>query len=252
MQKISKFKLNLTAGKAFALGLGLLLTQSFWTQSFLTDALSAPAWAAVKDETTKETESADELKNGLKYSHSAGYQKEFSAAVKKGRDFIEKYLKENKNIDPSSLAVVSDIDETILDNRAYMEEKAKAAVKAVDWSGWEDWMAKAEAKPLPQSIALLKFARSKGIAVFLITGRQEHMRRATIANLIKAGIVYDGLYMRKDHDRTAASQIKPEYRKQIEDMGYKILVNIGDQESDLSGGYSLSAEKLPNKMYTIK
>lgn len=250
MQKLSKF--NIAFRKASAIALGLCLAQSFCPESFYKDSFSAPAWAAAKDETTKETESADELKNGLKYSHSAGYQKEFSAAVKKGRQAIETFLKENKNIDPSSLAVVSDIDETILDNRAYMEEKAKAAVKAVDWSGWEDWMAKAEAKPLTQSIALLKFARSKGIAVFLITGRQEHMRRATIANLIKAGIVYDGLYMRKDHDRTPAAQMKPEYRKQIEDMGYKILVNIGDQESDLSGGYSLSAEKLPNKMYTIK
>lgn len=35
-------------------------------------------------------------------------------------------------------------------------------------------------------------------------------------------------------------------------MGFKIVVNIGDQVSDLVGGYALDCEKLPNKMYFVK
>ncbi len=203
-------------------------------------------------ETTKEVENTQDLKDGVKFSYSSEAKKEFDAAVKTGRDFIDNYLKEHPDLEPGSLALVSDIDETILDNRPYMEEKAASNLKEVDWSGWEDWMKKAKCAPLKTSVDLLKYARSKGVAIFLITGRQEHVRRQTIANLIKCGIAYDGLYMRKDGDKTPASQMKTEYRKKLEEMGYKILVNIGDQDSDLTGGYSLSVEKLPNKMYLIK
>ena len=40
-------------------------------------------------------------------------------------------------------------------------------------------------------------------------------------------------------------------RRAIEDDGYKILVNIGDQDSDLNGGVAKKAFKLPNPMYFI-
>jgi hypothetical protein len=34
--------------------------------------------------------------------------------------------------------------------------------------------------------------------------------------------------------------------------GYRIVVNLGDQRSDLDGGYALRAIKLPNPMYVIR
>ena len=33
--------------------------------------------------------------------------------------------------------------------------------------------------------------------------------------------------------------------------GYDILVNVGDQRSDLTGGYARRGFKLPNPMYLI-
>jgi hypothetical protein len=35
-------------------------------------------------------------------------------------------------------------------------------------------------------------------------------------------------------------------------MGFKIVVNIGDQDSDLAGGFALDGEKLPNKLYFVQ
>ena len=34
-------------------------------------------------------------------------------------------------------------------------------------------------------------------------------------------------------------------------MGFTILVNVGDQDSDLAGGHAVRPFKLPNPMYYI-
>ena len=43
----------------------------------------------------------------------------------------------------------------------------------------------------------------------------------------------------------------PERRK-IAELGYTILLNLGDQESDLTGGYAERTFKLPNPVYFVK
>ena len=40
-------------------------------------------------------------------------------------------------------------------------------------------------------------------------------------------------------------------RKRIKNAGYIIVENIGDQYSDLDGGYSLRTFKYPNYMYYV-
>ena len=40
-------------------------------------------------------------------------------------------------------------------------------------------------------------------------------------------------------------------RKAIEDQGYRIVANVGDQYSDLAGGHSGVAFKLPNPFYFL-
>jgi acid phosphatase len=40
-------------------------------------------------------------------------------------------------------------------------------------------------------------------------------------------------------------------RKAIEDKGYKIIANMGDQQSDLDGGFAAKAFRAPNPFYHI-
>lgn len=190
------------------------------------------------------------ISEALKFSYSKESKKEFDQAVARGKAAIDKAL-ENKET-KKALCVVSDIDETILDNRPYIEKEVAKDVKEVNWEGFAAWVNEAAGKPLKPSIELLAYARKKGLAVFLISGRVEKLRRATITNLVKYGIAYDGLYLRGNDDKSSAIPMKSAYRKQIEAMGYEIVVNIGDQFSDLAGGYAIDCEKLPNKMYYIQ
>ena len=45
---------------------------------------------------------------------------------------------------------------------------------------------------------------------------------------------------------------KARTRRAIERRGYRIVVNVGDQRSDLDGGHALRRFKLPNPMYVIE
>jgi hypothetical protein len=40
-------------------------------------------------------------------------------------------------------------------------------------------------------------------------------------------------------------------RAKIEDQGYRVIANVGDQYSDLAGGHAGVAFKLPNPFYFI-
>lgn len=181
---------------------------------------------------------------GLEYAKTEEYKKLFAEAVDDGRKACEKYLKDNPNA--SDMCIVSDIDETVLDNREHFSN-----VKTFDWDKFVKWVCEAKAPSLKPTAELLDWARKKGFAIFFVTGRPEELRSATIRNLVKNGIAYDGLYLRPQNDKRSAIEIKTAYRKEIEAMGFKVIVNIGDQVSDLVGGYAVDCEKLPNKLYFI-
>jgi predicted secreted acid phosphatase len=107
---------------------------------------------------------------------------------------------------------------------------------------------------------------AKGYTVFGVTGRGAAQKQATIENLDDLG--YQGFTDDRFFTKWAAGQ-QPSYvtcaaascttvefkantRKHIEnDLGYDIALNVGDQFSDLQGGYSDSSLKLPNPTYYL-
>lgn len=102
------------------------------------------------------------------------------------------------------------------------------------------------------TLSLYKMAIKNKVAVFFITGRQELQRQTTIQNLKSTGYTqYARLYMRKNGDTQEAGKYKSAIRKKLVAQGYDIIGNIGDQYSDLSGGYADAVYKVPNPMYFI-
>ena len=103
------------------------------------------------------------------------------------------------------------------------------------------------------ALALFNAAKAKGVAIFFITGRYENARAATEANLRTAG--YDGwneLIMRPDGLRTpSAADYKAPQRGKIQSQGFTIIANIGDQLSDLAGGFADRTFKVPNPFYLV-
>jgi hypothetical protein len=146
-------------------------------------------------------------------------------------------------------ALVLDIDETSLSNYRYISQTNFTNVTV----GLAAAVAAADDPPIEPTLDLYRFARRKDVAVFFITGRPANIpqdRERTAANLRSAGYSkWAGLSLKPGGLDTVP--YKSGERKEIEKQGYRIVVNIGDQESDLRGGHADRAFKLPNPFYLI-
>jgi predicted secreted acid phosphatase len=142
---------------------------------------------------------------------------------------------------------VLDIDDTVLDNYAFL--------KSIDFARsaqpWTLHFLSAEAPAVPHMRELLLELRKRGYRIFFITGRWERFRDATAENLRKVGIErYERIIMLPDGKKVSSMiPFKSSSRRALIREGCDIILNIGDQESDLAGGYSRKCIKLPNPMY---
>jgi len=146
-------------------------------------------------------------------------------------------------------AMVLDIDETSLSNWPNQLDTRFCYDPAV----FHAWVLRAEAEALPGVLDLYRTATRLGVTVFFVTGRHEDQRAATEANLRAVGFdSWGALDMRpRDDGESSAAAFKTGVRRRITDAGYTILINAGDQASDLAGGYAERSFKLPNPFYEV-
>jgi hypothetical protein len=129
-----------------------------------------------------------------------------SISSKKTRSQFAKHL---------NLAVIFDLDETVLH---YFGD------------GMHDCN-------IPKCVrTLLVFLRENNVKVCFITARRESMRTETLETLASKGVLEESdlLFMKpNDFPKHRSSVFKSRMRKQIQNNGYFILANVGDQFSDL-------------------
>ncbi|HEX4319466.1 MAG TPA: HAD family acid phosphatase [Acidobacteriaceae bacterium] len=148
------------------------------------------------------------------------------------------------------LALVLDIDETSLSNWD-VEKQDDFGYIGKDWN---DWINSAKCPAIAGTLSLFNEALKHKVSVFFITGRSEDQRAATESNLNSAGYHdWAGLALHGPHPATQTTvDYKSGERKKIVDAGYKIILNMGDQMSDLNGAPQAELSvKLPNPFYYI-
>lgn len=145
-------------------------------------------------------------------------------------------------------AVVLDLDETLMDMRAYY-----LTYKQFDPTLFNTWLLRADAPAIPETLAFVRWLNARHIPVYFVTGRREAFRAATVKNLARyGGIRYAGLFMKPDgYGQPSAAPYKIDARRQIEARGHRIILSLGDQASDVTGGHADVGLKLPNPLYTI-
>jgi acid phosphatase len=149
------------------------------------------------------------------------------------------------------LAMVLDIDETSMSGFCELRREDYGFLLA----SFNKWVVTPEAAvPIPGTLRLFNKARAIGVEVFFITGRSEELRDATEKNLTLAGYKgWKGLALRNGPQKTMATvEYKSEERKKIVDAGYRIVMSVGDQWSDLNGTSKAEISvKLPNPFYYL-
>lgn len=91
---------------------------------------------------------------------------------------------ENSGSSSKPKAIITDIDETILDNSPY-EVHQTLQGKDYESATWYQWTDRSAADTVPGAPSFLKYAASKGIIIFYITNREERERASTLLNLQK-------------------------------------------------------------------
>jgi acid phosphatase len=191
----------------------------------------------------------------IRYHDFGGYERDVHEIAAEAKAYVR--LRAHKVSKP---ALVLDIDETSLSNWpklvanqfAYFPEGPCDQLPKGP-CGEIAWESSGKAEPILDTLDLFKAARAVGVTVFFITGRDESLREATEKNLREAGYTgWEQVIMRPKGTTTAsAADFKAPARKTIEDRGYTIIANVGDQPSDLTGGHAERAFLLPDPYYRI-
>lgn len=129
------------------------------------------------------------------------------------------------------LAVIVDIDETVLDNSPF---SAKSIIENTDYPKyWDEWCNLAKAPSIPGSLEFLKHAETLGVETFYVSNRKVHLTPATLKNLQDNGFPFaDSTHL---FLRTTSSD-KEERREKIRET-HDVLLYFGDALGDFSSKF---------------
>lgn len=89
---------------------------------------------------------------------------------------------------PSKLAVVADLDETVLDNSALLARDLANCHEYDAWDTWLPWERDGDPKLIPGAKAFFDHAAALGVAIYYISDRSDEQKPATLATLTKLGL----------------------------------------------------------------
>ncbi|MFT4264286.1 MAG: HAD family acid phosphatase [Nocardioides sp.] len=166
---------------------------------------------------------------------------------------------------PGTPAVVLDADDTTL----WTYDMEDGAMKFVFSSTVQnnDWVQPQKFPATPGMVDLVAKVSGAGCTIIGLTGRGDSQKDATLGNLAKVGYTQFTAanyytkpsvipsYLDCASDGTPACstiEYKSGTRKMLEtSRGFDIVANLGDQYSDLKGGYADASYKLPNPTYYL-
>lgn len=135
----------------------------------------------------------------------------------------------NRERSPKPKAIMTDIDETILNNSPY-EAHQLLHGKDYDDTSWVDWTSKGIADTLPGALNFLKFASSSGIEIFYVTNRGENEREGTLNNLKR----FNFPNADNEHLLLKGKISSKEGRKKLISETHTIVMLMGDNMNDFS------------------
>ncbi len=188
----------------------------------------------------------------IKYHDTGEYFKELDTVAKEARKYLALKVTENNQLPPGKrkkLAVVLDIDETVLSNYPQMVKR--------DFGGGKEAINHdielGKDKAIKPMLGFYNFAKQNHVSLFFVTGRKSTEGWITIKNLKAAGFRdWKKLYLKPSkYNKSSIAPYKINTRKAISKLGYTIVASLGDQRSDLDGGDAGKTFKLPNPFYYL-
>jgi 5'-nucleotidase (lipoprotein e(P4) family) len=221
-----------TAAFCFAILLMIMACKSSRVQSttiHYTDADSslmtfAPLWAAIYQQ------KASEYKALTLQAYNIAYQRLDAATAQ-----------------PTTkpFAVVTDVDETVLDNSPYNVHQALLRNTYNDTS-WTHWTSLADADTVPGALSFFKYAASKNVEVYYITNRSSAEQKSTINNLKK----WNFPYADEAHVLTKTTTSSKDARRAQVAADHNVLLWFGDNLGDFEGLFDHQSSEKRDSLVT--
>lgn len=138
---------------------------------------------------------------------------------------LDKNLKESKSKKPK--AVITDIDETVLDNSPYNAGLIEKGA-SYDKESWAVWVNEKRAKALPGALDFCNYAKKNGVEVFYVSNRSAERIDATVENMINEKFPFadkDHMYLKTETSN------KTDRRNSIAE-NYDVILLLGDNLRD--------------------
>ncbi len=134
------------------------------------------------------------------------------------------------------MAVIVDIDETVLDNSNYQARLIRDNTSFND-ATWVDWVKEEKATAIPGALEFVRAATARGVTVFYVSNRAADLQVPTLNNLRKLGfpIKDDKQFLGKGHPVENCEQQGSEKgcRRLLVSREYRVLMQFGDQIGDM-------------------
>jgi 5'-nucleotidase (lipoprotein e(P4) family) len=136
------------------------------------------------------------------------------------------------------LAIIADIDETVLNNLPYNEMLIETNT-AFTQETWAAWVHKKTAVPIPGALEFYTHADSLGIEIIYVSNRRVENYEPTKANLISAGFPFndDTIMLLRDKEGNKEAR-----RNQL--TNFNIALILGDNLADFDARFY----KQPNEV----
>lgn len=133
--------------------------------------------------------------------------------------------------DPSKLAVVTDLDETAIDNTPLLVRDMEKCHVFDTWDTWGDWELHGKPSVIPGALAFFDFADKAGVAIYYISDRfgEPENKAASIATLKELGFPQVS-----DENVLLYGTTKAE-RRAVASKNHEIVLLLGDTLHDFDG-----------------
>lgn len=135
----------------------------------------------------------------------------------------------NQARSPKPKAIMTDIDETLLNNSPY-EVHQLLQGKDYDDASWKDWTSRGIADTMPGALHFLQYASAAGIEIFYVTNRDQSEREGTLKNLKK----FNFPNADNEHLLLKGNSSSKEERKNTIAETHTIVLLMGDNMNDFS------------------
>jgi 5'-nucleotidase (lipoprotein e(P4) family) len=210
-------------------------------------ALALPIWwgtSVLGTSALAQEQSGDEAHNALVYAlawkqTAAEYQALYFQGFNIARAQVQAAL-ERQQAGDKPLAVVTDVDDTVLHSLTYWGHLVQRNLDFFDDAIWDRWVESNRVTATPGAMEFLQFCAANGVEVFYVTSRDQGENTFTLAleNLHAVGFPF----VDEEHVTVLRDSSNKETRQDALMEQYNVVTFLGDNLNDFRRKYYIRSD----------